>query len=121
MSFSWSVEDENGKDLLEEFDINYQMLGLAGDQSENSTVDLRSAFINSAHYADKFPPAARGAIEAVQCRVARNLWEYEGHRHPECPSCRCVKPIPKDGMDHEQAKRFVSIPLERVHKASGGY
>ncbi len=122
MGFSWTFEDRNGKDLLMEFDINSQAIGLAGDQSPLSIVEVRGAFA-IVPYKDKLEDAARDALLRSQDAVRRNLDFYTGPAHPDCPCCTCQKEDKSAffGFDKAQAKRFLSIPVDRVWRAHGGY
>jgi hypothetical protein len=123
MSFSWWCKDKKGKDLFDEFEINGQALGLSDDHCEYSTEDLRHRWMEVG-YKGKLEDAARDAVETVQTLVAANLRRYTEPPHKdECPACTCEPPKPAElwGMDIEQAKRFLAIPLDRVWRAGGGY
>lgn len=122
MSFSWWCKDKDGKDLFKEFGINGQALGL-GDARAPIPVDTIRSRYEAIPYKEKLEDAARDALAEAQSLVLKNLESYETPQHPECPTCQCRKPLPSNdfwGMDIEQAKRFVSIPLERVWRAGGG-
>jgi len=123
MGFSWWCEDKDGKDLFEEFGVNSQAMGLTDDGCAQSQSDIRSAW-TGVPYKEKLEEAARDAVAAVQSMVAENLRRYTGGLHSdECPTCTCAPRQPKGvfGIDVEQAKRLLSIPLNRVHRAGGGY
>lgn len=122
MSFSWSVTDCNEKDLLAEFDVNGQALGLADDNTPHSISDVRECFYR-VPYKDKLIEASQDAINFTQALVLENLNYYTAPAHPDCPSCKCERAKPRIpfGFDIEQARRFISIPLTRVHRASGGW
>lgn len=124
MSFSWGITDKDGKDLLEEFKINYQAIGL-GDTSTTYGLDsIRGDFCNTP-YKDRLQDAAQDAVRAVKFLVQTNIEEFTAPEH-DCPSCTCPRtklrePAIFNGFDLEQARRFLSIPIERVWRASGGY
>lgn len=122
MGFSWSCTDQKGVDLFEEFKINHQALGLADDLSPHNISEIRDAVYRN-RYGGKFDEAARDAISEVQAMVAANLQPYETPKHQECPNCCCKPDPPRQmwGLDIEQCRRFLSIPLQRVWRASGGY
>lgn len=121
MSFSWSITDKDGKDLLMEFTINGQALGLADESTPNSISAIRLAFSNIP-YKHKLTEAAQDAVKTAQELVQHNLAFYEGPLHEDCPCCSCKRPPPEHfGFDIEQARSFLSIPPERVHRASGGW
>lgn len=121
MSFSWDVRDKDGKDLLKEFDINGQAIGLGDSKGGWSLDEIRRGFA-TVPYGDKLADAARDKIGNVQEMVRRNIAYYEGPAHEDCPCCTCKREQNEPfGLDMEQAKRFVSIPLNRVHRATGGW
>ncbi len=122
MSFSWWCKDKDGKDLFEEFEINHQAMGLSDEECPRSISEVRAAFAD-VPYKDKLQDAARDALNFTQAFVLENLDYYTGPAHPDCPSCKCERARPRVpfGFDIEQARRFISIPLTRVWRASGGY
>ena len=117
---------------MKKYDINYQLLGLASysTAAENdeyddffgviySLSDIRSIFTN-AIYADGYKKAAQDCVEKVQGILRHNLGESLGAAHKECPSCECVKKKPSD-WNIEMIERFLSIPIEDVHRIEGGW
>lgn len=121
MSFSWTCTDKNGKDLFDEFKINDQALGLSDGQCPRSISDIRNTFY-AVPYKDKLPEAAQDALNFTQALVLENLNYYNGPAHPECPCCRCTRVLPTTfSLDIEQARRFISIPLTRVWRASASW
>ena len=122
MGFSSQCSDKNGKSLWHEFLIHDQFTGLSDDHTPYSISELRNVFIHTA-YKDKLEDGARDAISDMKSLVKSNLDYYVGPEHPDCPSCQCKRNPPPTifGLDIDQCKRFLSIPLERVWRASGGY
>ena len=123
MSFSWWAKDKSGVDLFEEFSINRQALGLGSTgisrySTPNSTTDIRMSWI-SHHWKEKLEDAARETVSAIQVMVRQNINSLE-QEHPDCPCCTC-RIQPTAGFDVEQAKRFASIPLDRIWRAGGGW
>lgn len=123
MSFSWWCKDKKRKDLFDEFGINGQALGLGDSGSSkyltpHCVTEIREMWCRHP-YKEKIEDSARAAMSAIQAMAINNLRFLE-KEHPECPCCTCkLKPL--DGFDIEQAKRFVSIPLDRVWRAGGGW
>src|SRR5262245_53200964 len=122
MSFSWSCEDKDGKDLFDEFEINSQALGLSDEDCPRSLSEIRTVFYN-VPYKDKLQQAAVDALNFTQDLVLENLNYYTGPAHPECPCCKCEREQPATpwGLDIEQARRFISIPWTRVWRASASW
>ena len=125
MSFSWSVKDKHGKDLLDEFKVDGAGYGLGSysteDQETPATLDdIRSAFARIP-YKDKLPEAARDAVQAAQEIAVRNLMFFDSPAHEDCPTCSCKRDPKPHGVDVEALRRFLSIPLDRVWRASGGW
>lgn len=123
MSFSWECRDKEGADLFAEFNINKQAIGLSDDNSPVQSSELRAGFSNLARWGDKHEAPARDAMESVQDMVRRNISYYTAPEHPECPCCTCKRVEERVffRFDMKQALRFVSIPIDRVWRCSGGY
>lgn len=120
MSFSWSCYDKKGKDLFDKYQINGQGLGLAPNTASDTPAhftlsDIRSAFANYS-YKSELPEAARDAIKECQEMVRYNIAELTHHH---CETCTC--PPATTNWDMEQIQRFLNIPLEEIHSASGGW
>lgn len=121
MSFSWTVTDKDGNELLKKYGIHSQMLGLASNTSEKrpgcySVLDLRHGF-SGVPFKDQLADAARAAWSVVAEMLKLNLAECE-RKH--CDTCTC-NPVYPESWDIEQIRRFLAVPLEEIHRASGGY
>lgn len=121
MSFSWSCTDEEGHDLFQEFDIHYQGLGLAPNAADDTPAvyrlnEIRNCFEDT-QFKDKYEGAARQAILDCKRMLKENLERLENARHCETCTCKAAQP----NWDMEQIKRFLSIPIERIWRADGGF
>lgn len=120
MSFRWEIKGRGGEDILKKYSINTQGLGLAPNCAQDTAAphtlnDIRIVFQDHP-YKEKLPEAAIEAVQMVKGMLAHNLDSLvECH----CNTCKC--PTRESNWDIEQIKRFLSIPLEDVDFAEGGF
>lgn len=121
MSFSWSITAKDGSDLLKRFDIHYQGLGLASNTASDKPEgryrlnDIREEFTR-VPFKDSYEGAAMFAVAKVQRMLAENLEALQPHH---CSTC-CCPPLDTT-WSLEQIHRFMSIPIEDVWRADGGF
>lgn len=120
MSFSWGCTAKDGTDLFKKYDIHYQGLGLAPNTAEDTPAchrlnDIRSAFQGTA-FKENYEGAACAAIASCQQMLQENLAELKRHH---CATCTCEGEKPN--WDMQQIQRFISIPLDEVWRADGGW
>lgn len=110
MSFSWWCRDEHGRDLFEEFAVNNQALGLPNYDA------VRSGWV-AVRFRDELRNAAVAAVSFAQATV-REALNARAEKH--CETCDCPPTYPQH-WNMAMTHRFLSIPLERVHRAGGGF
>jgi len=120
MSFSWWCKDKDGKNLFAEFGINPKAFGLGPARIEYSEARyyleaIRETWVRFS-YADVNEDAARDAVKAVKALVQANI---DGLTPQHCDTCKC-KLEPK-GWILADAKAFMSLPVDRVWRAGGGW
>lgn len=121
MSFSWMIKGDKGIDILEKYDINSRMTGLAPDQDGicvYSLSKLRSV-VSNAEYAHKYFEIARDLFSLLKEMIRYNVNAYYSSQH-HCETCCCEKENPI-GINIKMVSRFLDIPLEEIHTISGGY
>lgn len=127
MSFSCEIKGKGGIDLLEKYGIQYQLLGIArngiGESEEGhehyDLSEIRSTFCDYFRMCGESitKEQSRCLVGEVQKMIYYNL---QSLRPSHCESCKCPEIIPKS-WDIESANKFLSIPLNEVYKAYGGY
>jgi hypothetical protein len=125
MGFGWACKDKKGTDLFKEFDPTrsfYNLLDLGPNSNTDtdapySVSDMRSGFLEHEKFMNEYEGAARAAIESVQ-EMARANKNSLNHSH--CGTCTCCSTEPV-GWSVESIDRFLSIPLDRVWRCSGGF
>lgn len=130
MGFSCSITGKNGLDLLKKYDIDRKLLGIAPDSGSASLImfpnalhEIREVF-SSNKYGEYCREAALDILNEAQ-NLVRDNFESLTHMH-HCDTCTCVQDYEKEipvfeKWDKEMAKRFLSIPLEEVERAWGGW
>lgn len=125
MSFSFSMEDKKGNDLLKKYGIHDQLLGVApnGSDAMGAPYDLDQirAVIGTAKYGKDLPAAARDAWNEVRAMVAANRDHFAGPEHPECPSCKCKRPQPQFWFDVDDMEKLLAVPVNEIHRLWGGW
>lgn len=120
MSFSWRCEDKDGKSLFDEFQINSQGLGLAANHNSDTDAPWRLSDIRVMWDRAEFSECCEVAAQCLVQRTKDILLDNLNHLTPHhCPTCMCgQKPTT---WDLEQIQRFLSIPVDRVYRCSGGF
>lgn len=124
MSFSFSIKNEAGEDILEKYDINHQALGLAPHDTWNGgefirLYDLRNVLCTEGDFGQKY---SLHVFKKATLIVSKNTSiKSRGLHSGLCSTCTCKNDWTPYGFEIEMAERFVNIPEDEIYSLEGGY
>lgn len=112
MSWSCSIKDKNGNDLLEKYGISHALYGICPpEELHNIRMRLTSPYDVLYH------EQAKIHIQDAKCLIAFNIANLN-KKH--CEKCECT-PLKPEGWTIEEAQKFLDLPLNEVYTLSAGY